>query len=288
MAFWVKYEFWFHYLNQLSIKKIPVYLIAAQFRPNQIFFKPFAFFHHRILHLFNFIFCQTHVSESLLDKIGMNKHIFTGDNRYDRVIQNTQNFQEIKTIHAFKNNQLTLIAGSSYAIEEQMIAYALQQQNKRLKCIIAPHFVGEERIQEIQKLFGAKAIRYSLIMEHTQVENFQVLIIDQIGLLSRLYRYGELAFIGGGFWENGLHNSLEAAAFGMPIAFGPKLRRFPEAQDLVQLGFATTIQHKEDFSQWLSNYMNNEHERLSIAKNCRQFVFSNKGATEKVMQNIIS
>ncbi|MDZ4668426.1 MAG: glycosyltransferase N-terminal domain-containing protein [bacterium] len=288
MAFWVKYEFWFQYLYQLNKNNIPVYLLAAQFRPNQIFFKPYAYFHAHILRLFNFIFCQTHLSETLLEKIGITQHLFTGDNRYDRVIQNTKNFQEIQHIQAFQNNQITLIAGSSYVIEEQMIAHAFNQQNIPFKCIIAPHFVGEERIYEIQKLFGNYAIRYSKINEQTIIEDYQVLIIDQIGLLSKLYKYGQLAFIGGGYWENGLHNSLEAAAFGMPLAFGPKLRRFPEAQDLVEMGFGTTIQNKEEFNNWLSTYLTNEQSRLSIAKSCQEFVQSNKGATQKVMQKITS
>jgi 3-deoxy-D-manno-octulosonic-acid transferase len=286
MAFWVKYDFWYQYLIELKNKQIPVFLIAAQFRLNQIFFNPLASFHASILHLFNFIFCQTHLSEELLSKIGQTNHLFTGDNRYDRVIQNTQNIEEIAFITNFQNNETTLIVGSSYQTEEQMIQYAIQQQTPAFKCIIAPHFVDEDRIKEIEKLFGKQAIRYSQINKESNLSSYKILIIDCIGLLSRLYKYGHLAFVGGGFWENGLHNSLEPAAFGMPLSFGPKLRRFPEAQDLVELGFAKTIHNKEEFHQWLVQHLNNPSNRLTISQNCREFVQSNKGATQKVMEKI--
>ena len=286
MAFWVKYDFWYQYLYQLKINHIPVYLIAAQFRPNQIFFNPLATFHKNILHLFNFIFCQTHLSQELLTKIGLSNHIFTGDNRYDRVIQTTQNLEEIAYIKAFQNNQITLIAGSSYKTEEQIIQYAFQQNPSSFKCIIAPHFVGEDRIKEIEKLFGQDAIRYSKITSTTNLTQYSILIIDRIGLLAKLYKYGHLAFIGGGYWENGLHNCLEAAAFGMPISFGPKLRRFPEAQDLVELGFAKTIANKVEFNQWILQQINEPNHRVALSQNCRDFVLSNKGATIKVMEKI--
>ncbi len=287
MAFWVKYDFWFCYLNELHKNRIPIFLIAAQFRHSQIFFKPYGKFKRELLNLFSLIFCQNQQSIDLLNSIQIKQHILSGDNRFDRVnhISNLQ--EEVPFIKQFQQNKFTLIAGSSYEIEEDMIANSILHLNQDIKLIIAPHFVNEERIIAIEKRFKNNTIRYSSIHSDTKKLDQQVLIIDSIGLLARLYRNVQAAFIGGGFVENGLHNSLEAAAFGMPIAFGPKLKRFPEAQELVQKEIGFIINIENEFQAWLKQVVENPDYTTKVAKKSRDFVASNKGATEIVIQKVL-
>jgi 3-deoxy-D-manno-octulosonic-acid transferase len=287
MAFWVKYDFWFCYLNELNKQGIPIFLIAAQFRHTQIFFKPYGKFKRELLNLFSLIFCQNQQSIDLLNSIHIHQHILSGDNRFDRVhhISNLQ--EEVPYIKQFQQNKFTLIAGSSYEIEEDMIANSIIHLNQDIKVIIVPHFVNEARILSIEKRFKNNTIRYSNIHSDTKILDQQVLIIDSIGLLARLYRNVQSAFIGGGFVENGLHNSLEAAAFGMPIAFGPKLKRFPEAQELVQKEIGCIINSANEFSAWLKQVVENTDYTANVAKKSRDFVASNKGATEIVVKKVL-
>jgi 3-deoxy-D-manno-octulosonic-acid transferase len=285
-AVWVKYDFWFAYLHALNNHHIPTFLIAAQFRPTQIFFKPFGVFKRDLLKLFTHIFCQNQSSLSLLHSINIHQSTVSGDNRFDRVFQTTLHKEPVPFVSDFCKDSFILIAGSSYAIEENMLlSIDWNQTNKKL--IIAPHFVQEARIVEIEKKFGDKCVRYSSIQQIGSVPvHKNILIIDSIGWLSKLYQYAHAAFIGGGFVENGLHNCLEAAAFGMPICFGPKLKRFPEAQLLVQEKIATCIYQENDFTQWFNILENDKITTQETALKSRNFVASSMGATEKVMLEI--
>ncbi|MCG9879884.1 MAG: 3-deoxy-D-manno-octulosonic acid transferase, partial [Bacteroidia bacterium] len=208
LAIWVKYDFWHEYLSALKQNSIPVFLVSAQFRPNQIFFKKWAFFQRSTLQLFTHIFCQNQSSLQLLKSFGLNQCSVSGDNRYDRVKEYANKLEEIPFIDAFIESKPCLILGSSYAVEEDMLLHCLPQLSN-VKIIIAPHFVDENRLQEIESKFGASCVRFKQLNEQTLYNNYSVLLIDRIGLLARLYRYGTLALVGGGFWENGLHNSLE-------------------------------------------------------------------------------
>jgi 3-deoxy-D-manno-octulosonic-acid transferase len=286
IAIWVKYDFWHQYLQTLHNQKIPVFLIAAQFRPQQIFFKKWAVFQRSTLALFTHIFCQNKNTQTLLNTFGLNLNSHSGDNRYDRVKDYATKLESIPFIADFKNNQTTLILGSSYTQEETLLAQFLGSNSTPFKTIIAPHFVNEKRIMEIENMFLNKTIRYSQVSAQTEWNKFSILIIDSMGYLARLYRFGDLAFVGGGFWENGLHNSLEPCAFGMPIAFGPKLKRFPEAQELVSLGLATAINDQKQFNHWLQTNLTTPEARLEKAVKCRQFVAENAGATNRVMAHI--
>jgi len=286
LALWVKYDFWHQYLAALHQQNIPVFLVAAQFRASQVYFKPWAVFQRSTLQLFNHIFCQNKASQVLLGKFGLNQNSLSGDNRYDRVKDYAHQQESIALIDYFKQSKTTLILGSSYTEEEALLAHFLGSEKTSFKTIIAPHFIAENRLLEIEKTFPNSCIRYSQLKENTNVNDKPILIMDNIGYLARLYRYADLALVGGGFWENGLHNTLEPCAFGMPIGFGPKIKRFPEAQELVVLGLATIIPDKEAFSTWLKLYLNKQTERLQKAHQCRQFVAENAGATERVMQHI--
>ncbi len=288
MAFYVKYDLWYWYIETLKKNNVPLFLIAAQFRPNQIFFKKLGAFQRNILNAFTYIFCQNQSSLDLLHTINIKQTMLSGDNRYDRVAQTVENQKELPYIKEFIGAHFTTIVGSSYEIEEAMVEFAIQRIDQKLKFIIAPHFVNQERITAIQKRFKGNCITYSSINNETQLENTSVLIIDSIGLLAKLYKYGQLAFIGGGFKENGLHNSLEAAAFGSAICFGPKLKRFPEAQELVQQHIAKTIQEPKDFLHLLQQYANNEKLTKQLANKSVEFVAYNKGATERVIEKVVA
>ncbi|OYU94857.1 MAG: 3-deoxy-D-manno-octulosonic acid transferase [Bacteroidetes bacterium B1(2017)] len=285
LAFWVKYDFWFFYLSELRKQNIPVFLLAAQFRPTQLFFKWYGVFKRNLLKQFTYIFCQNQHSQDLLNSIQINNHILTGDNRYDRVLQNIHPEFELPFIADFKGSSFLLIAGSSYKNEEEIIKQAKENVGD-FKVIFAPHFIDEQRLISIEKLFGEGCIRYSTINSIEDLHNKNILILDSIGKLSRVYRYADAAFIGGGYWENGLHNCLEAAAFGMPICFGPKLRRFPEAHELVQQTIGTPINTSLEFISWFKHLLDDPSYTQKISLKCREFVASNKGATEKVLQKI--
>lgn len=282
-AIWVKYDFWYEYLNALHQNSIPVFLVSAQFRPNQIFFKKWAYFQRSVLHKFTHIFCQNASSQQLLNQFGLNQNSLSGDNRYDRVKEYASKLEEIPFVKDFLENKPCIILGSSYSIEEDMLQQCLPL-NKECKIIIAPHFVDEKHLQEIESKFGDTCIRFKQLSAQTEYSKYNVLLIDRIGLLARLYRYGYLAFVGGGFWENGLHNSLEPCAFGMPIAFGPKLRRFPEAQELVKQKLAKEIKTKQELHNWILHYLNNPQEQQEKSLKCKLFVEENAGASERVMQ----
>lgn len=283
MAFWVKYDFWYFYLRELELRNIPRYLIAAQFRKEQIFFKWYGTFKLNLLRKFNFIFSQNLSSSLLLTRAGIETVEVSGDNRFDRVAATVEHMEAIHGIAEFTKGRFTLIAGSSYEEEERMVDAALQQIQQPFCVILAPHFVNDKRIDEIMTRFKNNAVRYSSKFENTDA---RVLVIDQIGLLARLYRYGDAALIGGGFWENGLHNTLEAAAFGMPLAFGPKIRRFPEAQDLNAEEIATVVNGQDQFVQWLRNLLQHPDQAKKIAEKSHQFIFESRGATQKVLQRI--
>lgn len=287
MAFYVKYDLWYWYIQTLKNNKVPIFLIAAQFRPNQIFFKKIGGFQRNILNAFTYIFCQNQSSVELLHTINIKHTMLSGDNRYDRVSQTVENQKEVAFIKGFIGDYFTTILGSSYEIEEAMIEFAINKMDKKVKYIIAPHFVNQERIISIQKRFQGNCITYSSIKSETDLEKPNILIIDSIGLLAKLYKYGNLAFIGGGFKENGLHNSLEAAAFGTAICFGPKLKRFPEAQELVQQQIAKTIQEPNDFLNILQQYTNNEKLTKQLANKSIEFVQYNKGATSRVLEKVL-
>ncbi|MDP1727049.1 MAG: glycosyltransferase N-terminal domain-containing protein [Bacteroidota bacterium] len=288
LAIWIKYDFWFAYLHELKNKNIPLYLCAAQFRKNQLFFKPFGNFHRQILKQFTYIFCQNENSKSLLNSIGITNCSVSGDNRYDRVYESLQQAAHLPIIEKFKGTDFLLIAGSSYELEESFLEFAFSTLNKSFKIIFAPHFVEAKQIHLIETRFGMECIKYSECTIETNFTDKKVLIIDSIGLLAKAYRYGDAAFIGGGFEENGLHNTLEAATFGMPICFGPKIKRFPEAAELIHEDVASIVLNKTELSIWITKFLDDKNYQKNIAQKSREFIARNIGATEKVVKYIIT
>lgn len=286
IAVWIKYDFWYYYLRVLHKYKIPVFLCAAQFRKSQAFFKPYGRFQRKILKQFNYIFCQNQTTKDLLDSIGLTKSMVTGDNRYDRVYQTLQEAETLPLIEKFKGTDFLLIAGSSYEREERILEGVFAKLFCSFKIIFAPHFVDQAHIQSIEKRFGNISILYSQCSNETDFTGKKILIIDSIGLLANVYRYGNAAFIGGGFKHNGLHNTLEAATFGMPICFGPVVKRFPEAYDLINAGVATIVNDKNDVLNWLQKLVCDKIYCEEIAIKSRAFISVHLGATKKVVESI--
>jgi len=255
-AFFVKYEFWYFYISELKRRKIPLYIISAIFRENQQFFKetPVGKWYRKMLFKVEHFFIQNEKSGELLKTIGISNFTVSGDTRFDRVAAIANSAKEIPVVEKFKGNSLLIIAGSTWKPDEELLAAFINQSS--LKFIIAPHEVSEGNINRIHQLLKKPAISLSKVSEN-EIDRFQVLIIDSVGLLSSLYRYGNLAYIGGGFGV-GIHNILEAATFGLPVIFGPNYKRFKEAVDLTFEGGAVSVSNHADLGQALNNLINNE------------------------------
>ncbi|MES2656507.1 MAG: glycosyltransferase N-terminal domain-containing protein [Bacteroidota bacterium] len=286
MAFWVKYDFWYYYLNQLSKNNIPVYLIAASFTEDHAYLKWYAAFYKKMFHCFRFIFTQNTKTALLLNNIGINQTLITGDTRFDRVYQSVQQFESLPLIEQFKQDKLLIVVGSSYVIEETFLQHFMEKNpNTGVKIIIAPHFISPERLDEIEQHFTG-ILRFSQA-NATNIEKHQSLLIDNIGMLSKIYRYADIAFIGGGFKAKGLHNILEAATFGKPIIHGDKIGYFPEAKLLNTNKGSIVVNDETSFETALSSLLNDKDKRLTMGNNAKQLVLDNVGATEKIISKII-
>ncbi|HEX6226322.1 MAG TPA: glycosyltransferase N-terminal domain-containing protein [Chryseolinea sp.] len=280
VAIFVKYEFWYHYSSELKARGIPTISISSIFRPEQAFFKPQGGFYRRILTNFDHFFVQNKASQQLLKSIGIDQCTVAGDTRFDRVYAIAQDGGEIPIAKAFKADQKTMVAGSCWPEDVEALTPMINEG--KTKFILAPHEITETFLKQVEQALRVKSIRYSMVADQ-RVEDYQVLIIDNIGLLSRLYRYGEFAFVGGAFGK-GLHNILEAACYGIPIFFGNKsYERFQEARDLIERGGAFAVGDQKELKE--------KFEMVSLPENflpaceiTRAYVVENLGATEKIME----
>ncbi|MGM0407420.1 MAG: 3-deoxy-D-manno-octulosonic acid transferase [Bacteroidota bacterium] len=287
LIFFIKYEFWYFFLVEINKRKIPLYLVSGIFRKEQRFFKPYGKRSKRMLGCFNHFFVQNQQSKKLLHSINLSNVTVTGDTRFDRVYTIAKESKNLALIDKFKNNEEILIAGSSWKPDEEIIIKYFNQTSHQFKLIVAPHEVHSENIDRIVNLFGANknVVKYSEAnIDH--IENADVLIIDCIGLLSSLYKYGEIAFIGGGFGK-GIHNILEAATFGLPIIFGPNYQKFQEAVDLIQLGGAVCIHNYQDMENILNQLFNDKALLKKKGQIAAEFVEQKRGATNKILNKII-
>jgi 3-deoxy-D-manno-octulosonic-acid transferase len=285
LVFFIKYEYWFYYLNTLYNKGIPSYLCSAIFRPSQPFFKWYGKWFRNILGYFEHIFVQTNESKSLLQTISIQNVTVTGDTRFDRVNSIASAARELPEIALFTENKPCLIAGSSWEPDELMLCNYISETPASFKIIFAPHEIDEAHLQRLEKTIDKSTIRYSQ-WKNKPTGSFDVLIIDNIGMLSSLYRYGQVAYIGGGFGK-GIHNILEAATFGLPVIFGPNYKKFREAVDLTALGGAFPIQQYEQLKQILNKLFADNVFLSKSAKTAKMFVSGNIGATEKILASIV-
>ena len=286
-AFFIKYEFWPNYLTQLAKYEIPTYLISGIFRTEQLFFKKYGKSYRGLLNTFNHIFVQNNESLALLRSIGRKKDVTkTGDTRYDRVMQIRNQAKDIPEIEAFRNHHadsVVLIAGSSWPKdEEHIISYF--NQNPTLKLILAPHQIDNVHLQWIENKLGRPHLRLSKANAET-VKNCDCILIDCFGLLSSIYRFGDMAYIGGGF-GNGIHNTLEAVVYGIPVIFGPNYKRFQEAKDLLACGGAKTIATPEEFNKIIDLWINDIETRKEAGKKAFELVEQNSGGTQLVLLTV--
>jgi 3-deoxy-D-manno-octulosonic-acid transferase len=291
IAFFVKYEFWRNYLSELKKHQIPVVSFSAIFRPNQLFFKPYGSFYRQVLKQFDHILVQNQESFDLLQSIDIQTITLAGDTRFDRVKQIVDAKsgtppEDIAIAKDFKANRQVFMVGSAWQTDIEVLIPFMnsQKSNSNITFVIAPHEIHREEINAWQKQIQLKSICFSEVKPETQLTDYQVLIIDNIGMLSSLYQYADFAFIGGSFGK-GLHNILEAATFGMPIFFGNKAyHKFQEATDLVHLKGAFAVASTEGISLIFNDLQENKGKKNQAANICRNYVLKNIGATDKVMK----
>jgi len=286
IAVFTKYEYWYHYFEALYDNNTPLYIISGIFRKNQAFFKWYGSLHRRMLGWVTHVFVQNEESKELLSRIGIKHVTVSGDTRFDRVEYNARNPIKIKDIEEFCGNDPIFIGGSTWPEDEKLISCLLNIYPK-WKFIIAPHEVNTDRIESIEKLFS-NSVKFSLIQKQedkTQTnEAPQVLIIDSIGILSSIYQYGHIVYIGGGFGV-GIHNTLEAAAFGLPVIFGPNYSRFMEAVELIKYGAAFSVKDSDELSAQME-FLSKEENRIKSGSSAREYVNSHTGATQLFLNYI--
>ena len=283
-AFFVKYEYWYNYIDCLSKNKIPLYIVSAIFRPNQIFFKFYGKWFAQQLAKIEHFFVQDESSAKLLESINLKNYTITGDTRFDRVAQICSAPKRIPQFENLDKNK-TIIIGSSWQKDEEVFAKLLDEYSN-LKLIVVPHEIDHERIASVESIFEKqKSIKLSKTDESSNLSEFNVIIVDSIGLLSSIYQYGFFAHIGGGFGK-GIHNILEAACYGMPIIFGPNYEKFEEAKSLIKLGGAYCVKNHVDLKNIFEKKLNNEIEIRQASEISKKFVENNIGASDKIFDSI--
>ncbi|MBN2237614.1 MAG: 3-deoxy-D-manno-octulosonic acid transferase [Bacteroidales bacterium] len=283
LAIFIKYEYWYNYLSAIQKKHIPIVFISAIFRKQQLFFKAYGTWFLQHLKAVDWFFVQTSESLNLLQKIGITNASISGDTRFDRVAAIAQSAKENALVEKFKGSSKLLLAGSSWP-EDEAIIYPLLLRYPDLKIIFAPHQIDQKHINSIEKNALGKAFKYSDERANKLTEK-QVLIIDNFGLLSSLYRYADFTFIGGGFGA-GIHNTLEAATFGMPIFIGPKYEKFQEAKELIQLEVIEVVENEIQLEQKLSFLLKNPNSSEKKANAARQYVQKQTGATAHILSTL--
>ena len=283
MVFFVKYEFWQNYLNTLNKKGVPVYSVSSIFRPNQIFFRWYGKGYQQVLKTFAHLFVQNEESKQLLAGIGVNNTTVVGDTRFDRVLDICAAAKQLPLVQKFKGDALTFVAGSSWGPDEDIFIKYFNA-HPEMKLIIAPHVVNDSHLKEIESKLQRSSIRYTKATEDN-VQQADCLIIDCYGLLSSIYRYGEISYIGGGFGV-GIHNVLEAAVYGIPVIFGPNNKKFREAQHLLANKGGFEINGYEDFQQLMDKFLTDEAYLKQSGKAAGDYVKDNAGAMDKIMKRV--
>jgi len=286
LTIFTKYEYWYHFFNELHKRQIPLYIISGIFRPGQVFFRWYGGLHRKMLSFVTYFFVQDEQSIQLLQSIDINNALISGDTRFDRVWANAQAPKALPVINEFKNNHKTFIGGSTWPDDEKLIA-TLVNDYTDWKFIIAPHEINEEKIKNLINLLPANSvIRHSqLDTYHLPLTNYQTIIIDNIGMLSSLYQYGDIAYIGGGFGV-GIHNTLEAAAFGLPVIFGPNYNRFKEACDLIDEQTGFSISNEAELKSTVAYLVEDEERYNAISKKIKHYVQDHNGATKTIADHI--
>ena len=286
LAFFIKYEFWLNYLKELETSETPTYLISGIFRDNQMFFKWYGVFYRKALKAFTYFFVQNESSKQKIEAIGFHNVIVSGDTRFDRVNAILERDNTLDYIENFKNNAPTIVIGSSWPKDEALLAEYINQAPDHVKFIIAPHNIKADQIASLKSQITKSTVLFSE-KEHQDLSKFNVFIIDTIGLLTKIYSYGTIAYVGGGFGNPGIHNILEPATFGIPIVIGPNYSNFAEAVQLVALQGCIVISNNNELKESLDRLLNDQNFLEEKSRICRSYIQDNTGATNTIM-NIVS
>ncbi len=282
MAFFIKYEFWFNYINELSKNKIPLVFVSVAFRGSQHFFQPWGKWPRRQLQKVTWFFVQNQTSLDLLNNIRVYHAEVSGDTRFDRVARLADEYRDIPFVSRFKDDLPLIVAGSTWPADEEVLLGMMEKPGKNFKLIIAPHEVHSGNIKNLTVKFRQF---HPLLFSETDTDSLlksQVLIIDNIGFLSHLYRFATIAYIGGGFGA-GIHNILEAATYGVPVIFGPKYHKFIEALELIKLKGAFVVRDSEEMMETVETLLGSKEKYAVAAHAAGQYVKSNAGATQLVI-----
>lgn len=306
LAVFVKYEYWYHHLSAVAFHHIPLVMVSAIFRKEQLFFKWYGKFYKQMLFSFRQIFVQDEVSLKLLKANNIQHCSLNGDTRFDRVKKIADNFLEVPLLNEFIGENQVIVAGSTWEGDEEILASYMKDHS--VKIVIAPHEITKDHILRLQKLFP-ECVRYSELKElfsHTEVQttsiwnsineqqekdlqkqlaNAKTLIIDGMGMLSKLYHYATVTYVGGGF-KSGIHNTLEAVVYGKPVLFGPKYQKFKEARDLIAQRAAFSVNNAEELKIKMGHLLNDPDQLLKAGDAAKNYVKDNVGATQKIVQYI--
>lgn len=297
LVLWIKYDYWYYYLRELRKRKIPALLISPLFRSDQPFFKWYGNIHRLMLDSFHAFFVQNELSRQLLETIGISHSVIvSGDTRFDRVTDIANAVEPMPVVEAFCNGHAVIVAGSTWEEDEEELDHYANTHTD-IRFVIAPHEIEEDHLRDMERLFR-HSVRYSVlekqigkkketgisIFEHLQPTN--VLIIDNIGMLARLYAYGKICYVGGGFGDDGVHNVLEAAVYGKPVVTGPVIEKFIEVMELAEAGGVIIIDNALEAESVFSRLLDNEEEYAFHGQAARDYVYARRGATERIIQYI--
>jgi 3-deoxy-D-manno-octulosonic-acid transferase len=286
MAFFIKYEFWYNYLHILKHRNVPVYSVSSIFRDGQVFFRWYGRQYGKVLKCFTHFYVQNEKSKELLNKIGLTNVTITGDTRFDRVLQIKEQAKQLPVIEQFTKGQKVFIAGSSWQPDEDIFIKYFNE-HRDWKLVIAPHVIGEDHLQQIEKLLeGRKVVRYTDISENSKdFEDAEALIINCFGLLSSIYNYAGVTYVGGGFGV-GIHNTLEAAVWDVPVIFGPNNEKFHEAQGLKACEGGFEITSYEDFERLMNRFESDADYLKHAGQQAGDYVKQLSGATKRILSDV--
>ena len=286
IAIFIKYEIWPNYLIELKKQNIPTLLVSGIFRENQIFFKSYGGWMRKSLNTFTSFFVQDQTSKELLNSIAINEVNIAGDTRFDRVQKLVETNEKLPFVNDFKNESYLLVAGSTWLEdEEKLLAYINNIAKKDEKFIIAPHNIKAEEILRLKNSLQKKTVLFTE-KEGKNLSDYQVMIVDTVGILSKIYAYANVAYIGGGYTKSGVHNTLEAATYGLPIVIGPNFKKFKEVKDLVSLKGCVSVNNSNDLSEFLKSMYQDSEVRAEKSRITKNYVTQNLGATQKIMKTV--
>ena len=287
LVFFIKYEYWPNYLAELKKSNTKTYLISGILRKNQLFFKWYGGFYREALNTFTYFFVQNETSKKLLQQVGKTNVSVSGDTRFDRVAAILEKDNSLGFIAQFKNNTLTIVVGSSWPKDENLLMDFINSNTLNVKFIIAPHNIKEEQVQQLKNSITKKTVLFSE-KEGQNLADFDVFIIDTIGILTKIYSYADIAYVGGGFGNSGVHNLLEPATFGVPILIGPNYSHFAEATALVNMEACISINNNKELDEAFKNLIQNNDIRHEKGHMCSTFIQMNKGATAIILNHLLN